>query len=32
MQVEQIYRSLIFGSSENPDATKRPKLVVVYSE
>jgi hypothetical protein len=32
MQVEQIYRSMVFGTSENADATKRPKLVVVYTE
>lgn len=30
LQVEQIYRSLLFASSEHGDATKRPKLVVVY--
>ena len=30
MQTEQIYRSLLFASSEFSDATKRPKLVVQY--
>jgi hypothetical protein len=30
LQYEQIYRSLNFASSEVADATKRPKLVVVY--
>ncbi len=30
LQNEAIYRSIIFASSEVSDATKRPKLVVVY--
>jgi len=30
LQNEQIYRAILFGSSELADATKRPKLVVVY--
>jgi hypothetical protein len=30
LQTEEIYRGIVFGSSENTDATKRPKLVVDY--
>jgi hypothetical protein len=30
LKTEQIYRSLIFSSSEATDPTKRPKLVVEY--
>lgn len=29
-QTEQIYRSLLFASSEFPDAAKRPRLVITY--
>ncbi|HUQ96311.1 MAG TPA: DNRLRE domain-containing protein [Chitinophagaceae bacterium] len=29
-QSEQVYRSLLFASSEHPDAARRPKLVVQY--
>lgn len=29
-QIEQYYRSVTFGSSDNDDPAKRPKLVVVY--
>jgi len=30
LQNESIYRSVLVGSSENTDAARRPKLVVVY--
>jgi hypothetical protein len=30
LQTEQIYRSLLFASSEFHDAARRPKLVVQY--
>lgn len=29
-QIEEIYRSMTFASSDHSDATKRPKLVVTY--
>lgn len=32
LQKEEVYRSLIFASSDHPDATKHPKLVVEYYE
>ncbi len=32
LATEQYYRGLIFGSSEHPDPTKRPKLIVQYTE
>jgi hypothetical protein len=32
LQTEEIYRQLIFASSDHPDATKRPKLVVKYKK
>lgn len=31
-QVENYYRSVTFASSDHPDASKRPKLVVVYQQ
>jgi hypothetical protein len=31
-QLEQYYRSVSFGSSDNVDPAKRPKLVVTYNE
>ena len=31
LQTEQYYRSLVFGSSNNPDSTLHPKLVVTYT-
>jgi hypothetical protein len=30
LQTEEIYRSLIFASSDHPDVTKHPKLVIEY--
>jgi hypothetical protein len=32
LQTEEIYRQLIFASSDHADATKRPKLVVKYKK
>ena len=32
LQTEEIYRQLIFASSDHPDATKHPKLVVKYKK
>lgn len=31
LATEQHYRSLIFGSSEHPDSSKRPRLTIKYS-
>jgi len=31
LKTEEIYRGIVFGSSEHADATKRPKLVVDYT-
>jgi len=32
LQLEEYYRAWIFNSSDSPDATKRPKLVIEYQE
>jgi len=32
LKTEELYRSLMFSTSENTEASKRPKLVVVYEE